>query len=36
VARGSEEIVRISRDGVVLQRLGGFNDLAEVRLDPGQ
>ena len=36
VARSSQEIVRISRDGVVLQRIGGFNDPAEVRLDPGQ
>jgi DNA-binding beta-propeller fold protein YncE len=36
VARASQEIVRLSRDGVVLQRLGGFSDPSAVRLDPGQ
>ena len=35
VARGTEEILRLSPTGQVLQRLGGFSDLAEVRLDPG-
>jgi DNA-binding beta-propeller fold protein YncE len=36
VARASHEVVRISPAGVVLQRLGGFVDPAEVRVDPGQ
>ena len=36
VARASNEVVRISPAGVVLQRLGGFSDPAEVRVDPGQ
>ena len=35
VARGSREIVRLSSAGVVLERLGGFSDPVEVRVDPG-
>jgi DNA-binding beta-propeller fold protein YncE len=36
VARSDRQVVRVSPDGVVLQRLGGFTDPTEVRLDPGQ
>ncbi len=35
VARTDGEIVRVSKDGVVIARVGGFRDPVEVRIDPG-
>lgn len=35
VARADRAVVRLAPDGTVLDRLGGFTDPVEIRLDPG-